>query len=246
MNTYADAAAPPCEVFAPWEQAQHEASYLALAPLPSPWELRTRGFLAPDLARQVSDWFTGEATAPTAAVHASYRALEHETARLWQVIRRALGVRVQYTHGADDPYPTAAELCADLRRHGTMKLRTIACDAPHPLLGGEQGGIVDQLRVVHDAFGHAALGLGFDLQSEYATWLQCQALFSPAARPAAFCELVGAVTAYVTTGQKPALRADLPPDDLSGGASVGVGERGLEFPRELSRLVDPHAPAGRC
>jgi hypothetical protein len=89
----------------------------------------------------------------------------------------------------------AAELCTELRERGSMQLRTIACDDPHPLLGGAEGGVVDQLRVVHDVFGHAALGVGFDLQAEYATWLQCGALFSPAARPAAFCELVGAVTA---------------------------------------------------
>ena len=96
-----------------------------------------------------------------------------------------------------------------------MTLTTVASEAPHPLLGGEQGGIVDQLRVVHDVFGHAALGLGFDLQSEFNTWLQCRALFSAAARPAAFCELVGAVTAYVATGAKPGLRAaELPPAEL--------------------------------
>ena len=65
-----------------------------------------------------------------------------------------------------------------------------------------------------DVFGHAALGLGFDLQSEFATWLQCKTLFSAAARPAAFCELVGAVTAYITTGEKPGLQAKLPPAEL--------------------------------
>ena len=101
-----------------------------------------------------------------------------------------------------------------------MKLRTIACDEPHPLLGGEEGGVVDQLRVVHDVFGHAALGVGFDLQSEFATWLQCRTLFSAEARPAAFCELVGAVTAYVMTGEKPALRADLPPAELIAAAGA--------------------------
>jgi hypothetical protein len=67
---------------------------------------------------------------------------------------------------------------------------------------------------VHDVLGHAALGLGFDVQSEFATWLQCRTLFSPEARGAAFCELVGAVTAYVTIGEKPGLRADLPPAEL--------------------------------
>jgi len=147
----------------------------------------------------------GEAMAPAAEVRASYRALERETERLFEVIRRDLGVRVRYVH--TDPYRNAAELCADLRENRSMLLRTIACDDPHPLLGDRA---VDQLRVVHDVFGHAALGLGFDLQSEYATWLQCRTLFSARARGAAFCELVGAVTAYVLTGEKPALRADLP------------------------------------
>ena len=53
--------------------------------------------------------------------------------------------------------------------------------------------------------------LGFDLQSEFATWLQCRTLFAAEARGAAFCELVGAVTTFVGTGEKPGLRADLPP-----------------------------------
>jgi hypothetical protein len=95
-----------------------------------------------------------------------------------------------------------------------MTLTTIASEAPHPLLGGQEGGLVDQLRVVHDVFGHAALGVGFDLQSEFATWLQCRTLFSRDARGAAFCELVGATTTYIVTGEKPGLRADLPPAEL--------------------------------
>ena len=225
MSTYADTAvSPPLERFPPWDRAQREADYLAREPLPSPWDLRMTGFLSSAFAQQVSDWFLSEPTAPSAAVLASYAALERETARLGHVIRHVLGVRVHYTRGTDDPYLTAADLCTDLRRHGTMRLRTIACDDPHPVLGGEQGGIVDQLRIVHDVFGHAALGLGFDLQAEYATWLQCRALFSAEARPAAFCELVGAVTAYVMTGDKPPLRAALPPAALS----VQLG--GLELP----------------
>jgi hypothetical protein len=85
----------------------------------------------------------------------------------------------------------------------------VAGDEAHPLLDD-----MDQLRVVHDVFGHAALGVGFDLQSEYAAWLQCRSLFSREARPAAFCELVGAVTAYVVSGVKPGLRAKLPPAEL--------------------------------
>jgi hypothetical protein len=208
MITYPRA---PAELFPPWEAAQREARELAREPLPAASDLRRTGFLEPDLAERISDWFSGEATAPAAAVRAAYAALERETDRLACVIRCGLGVRVRYTYGEADPYDSAAELCADLRRHGAMKLRT---GDRHPLLSTRS---LDRLRVAHDVLGHAALGLGFDLQSEYATWLQCRALFSPRARPAAFTELVGAVTAHVLTGAKPALRADLPPLDLYTG-----------------------------
>jgi hypothetical protein len=118
-----------------------------------------------------------------------------------------------YVRGESDPYDGAAELCAELRERGSM---TLACEAPHPLLGG----VFDRLRVVHDVYGHAALGVGFDLQSEFATWLQCRTLFSDDARPAAFCELVGAVSAYSTTGEKPGLQAKLPPAGLLAACEI--------------------------
>ena len=223
-----DRTASPCEVFPPWRRAQLEVDRQAHeAPL-APCVLRTTGFLRPELAERITDWFTGKPTAPTDAVRQSYRALERETARLFDVVGRApsvggLGVRVQHVRSERDPYRDAAELCAELREHGSMRFTTfgmIAHDESHPLLGGEEGGVFDQLRVVHDVFGHAALGVGFDLQSEFATWLQCRTLFSDDARRAAFCELVGAVTTYVMTGEKPALRADLPPAELVAACDV--------------------------
>lgn len=203
----------PEDVFSPWPEAQSMVERLARERPPAPRVLRSTRLLGDERAERIADWFTAPTAAPTAAVGAAYRALERETAQLFSAAR-GLGVRVETVHAADDPYDNAEQLCADLRRHRTMKLRTIACDAPHPLLGGQEGGVVDQLRVVHDVFGHAALGVGFDLHSEFNTWMQCRTLFSPAARGAAFCELVGAVTAYVLTGRKPALRADLPPAEL--------------------------------
>jgi hypothetical protein len=203
------------EAFAPWPHAQRAVDRLAREAPPAPHALRARGRLTPEAAERIAAWYTaGARTMPREEVHAAYRALERETAWLFAVVR-GLGVQVRYVHGDDDPYDNAAQLCAQLRDERTMLLRTIASEAaPHPLLGRAQGGPVDQLRVVHDVFGHAALGLGFDVQAEYATWLQCRTLFSEQARPAAFCELVGAVTAYVTSGAKPALRADLPPARL--------------------------------
>jgi hypothetical protein len=216
-------ATPPREVFPPWRRAQREVDRLGREAVIAPGALRTIGFLRPEIAERVGDWFTAAPSRPTEGVLHSYGALERETSRLFAIVCDGLGVRVRYVHGLGDPYDRASELCADLRERGSMTLRTIACDDPHPLLGGTEGGVVDQLRVVHDVFGHAALGVGFDLQSEFATWLQCRTLFSEAARPAAFCELVGAVTAYVTTGEKPGLRADVPPLDLYAACEADAG-----------------------
>src|SRR5262245_4787117 len=184
----------PYDVFPTWRRAQLAVDRHAReAPLP-PRMLRTTGFLRPELAERVTEWFIGTPTAQSDAVRWSYRALERETARLFELVR-LLGVRVRYVHAETDPYGSGAELCAEIREHRSMALTTIACDEPHPLLGGVEGGVVDQLRVVHDVFGHAALGVGFDLQSEFATWLQCRTLFAPAARRAAFCEPGGPATA---------------------------------------------------
>jgi hypothetical protein len=230
INAQSARAESPCEVFPQWNEAQLAVSGLAREPGVAWPVLRTTGFLRPDLAELITDWFLGKPTASEDAVHQSYRALERETARLYEIVCRArssggLGVRVHYVRATVDPYGAAAELCAELRQHRTMSLTTIACDGPHPLLGGVEGGVVDQLRVVHDVFGHAALGVGFDLQSEFATWLQCRTLFSAEARGAAFCELVGAVTTYIATGEKPGLRADLPPKALVAACAVDGGSR---------------------
>lgn len=199
----------PLDVFPTWRRAQLELDRHAREAPPSPYVLRTTGLLSPERTEQVTEWFTEPFTDPTDAARRSYRALERETARLYDIVGRNLGVRVRYVRSENDPYPGAAELCADLREHSAMTLA--ACDEAHPLLAGA---VVDRLRVVHDVFGHAALGVGFDLQSEFATWLQCRTLFSARARPAAFCELVGAVTAYIVTGEKPGLQAKLPPAEL--------------------------------
>jgi len=226
INAQRTRAESPSEVFPQWREAQLTVAHLAFEPLVAAPVLRTTGFLGPDLAELVTDWFLGEPTGSEDALRESYRALERETARLYEIVC-GLGVRVHYVR--HDPYGAAAELCAELRQQRTMSLTTIACDEPHPLLGGEEGGVVDQLRVVHDVFGHAALGVGFDLQSEFATWLQCRTLFSAGARGAAFCELVGAVTTYIATGEKPGLRASLPPEELVAACGIALTPTGQRY-----------------
>lgn len=197
----------PTDVFPTWPRAQHAFALYAREAPPSPHLLRTTGLLAPDMVERITKWFLAPGVVSD-AVRRSYRALGRESVRLADVARGCLGVRVAFSD--EEAYTSGGDLCADLREHGTLVL---VREAPHPLLGTTA---FDALRVVHDVFGHAALGVGFDLQSEYAAWLQCRVLFSEAARPAAFCELVGAVTAYVSTGVKPGLRAKVAPVEWIG------------------------------
>jgi hypothetical protein len=93
--------ASPSEVFPPRRRAQVEVDRLARdAPLP-PRVLRTTGFMRPELAERVSDWFTGTPAAPVAAIQQSYQALARETARLFEILTHAQslggrGVQVRY------------------------------------------------------------------------------------------------------------------------------------------------------
>jgi hypothetical protein len=221
----------PADVFPVWLPAQRVARRHARATLPPTAALRALGCLPQARAERIAEWYTGAPTADAREVAGAYEALDREVAVLARTVAAELGVRVTLVTTPDDPYEDGAALCADLRRRRAMRLRAAAVDAPHPVLSDAT---LDRLRTVHDVLGHAALGLGFDLQSEYAAWLYCRPLFSPAARPAAFCELVGAVTAFVVTGTKPVLRADLPPaimDSWRHTSKSPVGSRSTSSTR---------------
>jgi hypothetical protein len=206
----------PAEVFPAWPAAQRVVERRAADPLPAVDGLRTGGFLPLERAERIAEWYLGPSAVETRERAAAYAALSDELPTLARTVTApradgGLGVRVMLLQTPDEPYADADALCGDVRQHRVMRLRAAAADHPHPLLSDAA---VDRLRTVHDVLGHAGLGLGFDLQSEYAAWLWCRPLFSRAARPAAFCELVGRVTAHVLTGSKPPYRADLPPAGL--------------------------------
>ena len=209
----------PAEIFPAWLPAQHLAASWATVPLPSVTALRGTGQLPRPRAERIAAWYSGPPTADLGTVADTYELLAYEIEALAHAVTGELGVQMLVVETDDEPYADAAELCADLRERGTLRLRAASADPPHPLLANIT---LDRLRMVHDVLGHAALGLGFDLQSEYAAWLYCRPLFSASARPAAFCELVGAVTTHVLTGARPRLRADLPPADLLTNPDTGA------------------------
>jgi hypothetical protein len=103
-----------------------------------------------------------------------------------------LGVAVRVVD--DDPYPNAAAMVEDVRRRRLRVFSSAASDNPHPYLSDAEN---DMFRAVHDAFGHAASGRGFDVHGEEAAWLKHGAMYSPLARRALTTEIRGQTCAQV-------------------------------------------------
>ena len=96
-----------------------------------------------------------------------------------------LGVTVEVTK--EDPYAKAADMMKDANQ-GRFKVFSTASTGEHPFFSNDEN---DMFRAVHDYFGHAATGRGFDPHGEEAAFRSHFAMFSPRARPAMATETRG-------------------------------------------------------
>ncbi len=122
----------------------------------------------------------------------SYRAFQEETRRQFDRLTDparlgGLGVEVWVT--PDDPYSDATAMTTDvLENHRLQVYSTRTGGNPHPWLSDDDN---DMFRAVHDVFGHAAAGRGFDRHGEEAAWRKHCQWYSPRARPAVTSETRG-------------------------------------------------------
>lgn len=121
----------------------------------------------------------------------AYAAFCRETVRQYHfLIGRVefggLGVRVRIVD--EDPYAEILSMLDDVRRRRLRVWASAACGNPHPYLSDGEN---DMFRAVHDAFGHAATGRGFDRHGEEAAWLKHASMYSPLARRALTTETRG-------------------------------------------------------
>ncbi|MFG2044517.1 hypothetical protein [Dactylosporangium sp. NPDC048998] len=157
---------------------------------------------------------------------AAYAAFSAQTVRQYQfLIGRVefggLGVAVRIVD--DDPYPDVETMVKDVRHRRLRVFASAATGNPHPYLSDGEN---DMLRAVHDTFGHAASGRGFDPHGEEAAWLKHSAMYSPLARRALATEIRGQTCARVFHyGGKgfPEQKAVLLPRRFSDPQSVRVG-----------------------
>lgn len=120
-----------------------------------------------------------------------FRAMAEETSRQFDFLTKprakgGLGVNVEVTQ--DDPYKRARDMMADVRENNRLKVLSTASTGGHPFFTNDQN---DMFRAVHDAFGHAATGRGFDPHGEEAAYRSHVSMFTRQARPAMTTETRG-------------------------------------------------------
>jgi hypothetical protein len=132
--------------------------------------------------RQIAAAYEAAPVYDLAAIPA-YRAFIGETVRQFEFLTRPMeqgGLGIEVVVWSRDPYPGPAAMLVELRERRRLRVySTEACDNPHPYLSDHEN---DMFRAVHDAFGHAATGQGFDPDGEEAAWLAHSHLYTSLAR----------------------------------------------------------------
>jgi len=102
----------------------------------------------------------------------AYCAFSKETGRQFDYLtspRRRGGLGLAVEVSVQDPYENATAMMHDIRDNNQLKVHaTSGSESGHPVLSDDEN---DMFRAVHDAFGHASIGRGFDRHREEAAWL---------------------------------------------------------------------------
>lgn len=143
----------------------------------------------------------------------AYEDFKRQTRAMWRLLTDGLGVTVEVWDErwgfGDDAYESAAQQVHDLivNRHlwinrGEFFIgedRASDTGTNHPWMTAEE---YFRFRAVHDAFGHASVGAGFDRHGEYATWIVHWSMYEPPGRDAMTTEYRGVNTFLWMTGQR--------------------------------------------
>ncbi|SNT54436.1 hypothetical protein SAMN05421812_10960 [Asanoa hainanensis] len=155
-----------------------------------PTEVYARVRLDPDVGAEIADAYLAAPIREERA-YSAYAAFCRETRDQFDfLIGRTefggLGVTVRFVD--EDPYTEVGSMVHDLRFRRLKVWASAASGNAHPYLSDGQN---DWFRAVHDAFGHAGSGRGFDRHGEEAAWVKHSTMYSPLARRALTTETRG-------------------------------------------------------
>jgi hypothetical protein len=174
---------------------------------------------------------------PAAALH--YKAMAEETQKQFDFLTRpkqrgGLGVDVSVTQ--NDPYKRARDMMADASA-GKFQVLSTKTTGGHPYFSDDQN---DMFRAVHDYFGHAATGRGFDPHGEEAAFRSHVTMFTPRARPAMATETRGQNSA-INYGSNPGGFVEQKVATLPTAQLITPIGRKAEFHTALLEAAKAHA-----
>lgn len=139
--------------------------------------------------------------------HKAFSDMAEQVRRQHDHLTGTMGVKVEPV--SHDPYPDVQAMAADMRDNKRLQVLGTHVTGGHPHFDDQTN---DMFRAVHDAFGHAATGRGFDRHGEEAAWLAHRAMFHGPAKQAMTTETRGQNATLIATGgfapQKIALLPD--------------------------------------
>jgi hypothetical protein len=131
---------------------------------------------------------------------AAYSAMREETKRQFDLLTRSVrrgGLGVSVETQKEDPYGGPLEMMLDVQNGRLKVYATGGPDNEHPFFSDEEN---DMFRAVHDAFGHAATGRGFDRHGEEAAFRSHASMYSALARLAMATETRGQNSWFIQNG----------------------------------------------
>ena len=155
---------------------------------------------------------------PRPGVREAYKAMMVQMREQYKILTEELGYTVEAVDY--DPYVTFDEMMQDMVDNKRLKIMATSVTGSHPLLTDEEN---DILRAVHDAFGHAATGRGFDRHGEEAAYQAHLSMFNDVAQQALASEF-RAQTAYLIEAKDfmPVQKATIMSKDLIKRMLLGL------------------------
>ena len=142
-------------------------------------------------------------------VEAAYKQFRVEVEEQYRFMTETLGIKHEIVDY--DPYPNVEAMIYDVRVNNRIKSLATRVTGSHEDVTDEQN---DHLRAVHDVFGHAASGRGFDRHGEESAYQAHAGMFGPQASRVAFTEFRAQVATMIVTGERHEQKHMLLPDIL--------------------------------
>lgn len=168
----------------------------------------------------------------------AYGAMRHEVRQQFDLVTRprrqgGLGIDVGVTK--DDPYSGPADMFNHVFRDRRINVMSSATTGGHPFFSDDEN---DMFRAVHDLFGHAGTGRGFDRHGEEAAFQEHSRMFSPLAQRALATETRGQNAVLIRRGAFPEQKVALLPQRLSRPTTMIGAPASLAASRQQARVFN--------